>query len=497
MWTSSSGRPDEICWSGIALYPLDSYPADDIPNAPSQDSFPASKLLSNKFISKTASSPRLLSGGIDHERETLRQLDAAAEAIGRLHRLSLAIRKAGVNRGFLLTANSRGLKDNALEFLHEKGEYPENFENFVLQVLDSRYSRLLESPVLRDQLVNLIALRRQRFLQAFFHQRGLREHSIAPDQVRPSPPMTPALIPDAQASAAMIQPETGIIYADQCTESFASTFDHKNYAPEPTCSVASSQLVVSPVISNNENIPPPPKLSDGIMESECPYCHWALPARQFKGKRWRIHIEQDLQPYMCLYEECFNPPILFDSVGEWILHTNEEHSSEWICLMHKDGAGQLPIFDRKQSLEEHLKAVHGRPSLSESQLKTLMRRRTQPGVATLFKSCPFCETYNHYDNIKETQEHIAAHLLDLSIMALPWRDDVDEAEELSDGTGHGSQGADWASSHEMERGSDPAPLIFDEEPAFLALETVAEGTNPVIEYVRFTSMSSVPLCTMS
>jgi hypothetical protein len=68
-----------------------------------------------------------------------------------------------------------------------------------------------------------------------------------------------------------------------------------------------------------------------------------------------------------------------------------------------------------------------------------------------------------------TLEHIAAHLLNLSIMALPWRGDVDEAKEQSDRAGHerGSQGAEWTSSkcaYEMERGIDLAPLIFDEEP---------------------------------
>jgi hypothetical protein len=124
---------------------------------------------------------------------------------------------------------------------------------------------------------------------------------------------------------------------DAGSQSRASTFDHKKYVPVPTASVASSQLRVSSVLMRSENIPPAPELASGTQEYECPYCHWLLPARQFTStRRWKLHIEEDLRPYVCLYEECLESLKLFASVEQWIRHTNKHHSTHWVCVLHQD-----------------------------------------------------------------------------------------------------------------------------------------------------------------
>ena len=61
-------------------------------------------------------------------------------------------------------------------------------------------------------------------------------------------------------------------------------------------------------------LPPPPKAAgDGEKDFECPYCFVICPARYGTGRSWRTHLLQDLQPYVCTYDECHNPDQLFRS----------------------------------------------------------------------------------------------------------------------------------------------------------------------------------------
>lgn len=368
------------------------------------------------------------------ETTSLNELEAAASAIGRLQRLSLAIRKANTgNSRFSRAVGFTIYDEDFIESTASRQRFEVDFKEYISTVLTHRYRPL--DATRKEKLAELITFRRQKFLYAASHQEKLRgsllEFPISTLQGRenssPNSPGQSYILPSKPE-------EEDANNIDGQSESRASTFRQENYmyVPEPTSSVASSQLRVSPVLLRNDNIPPAPAFPQRTPEHECPYCHWILPAKQFLSKRrWKLHIEEDLQPYICLYEECFSPPRMFTSVEEWIKHTNEHHSTQWVCILHQDNNQELPSFNDQEQLKLHLTSCHGK-SLSASQMRTLIRLGTKPGIASILQSCPFCEDCSEQSGTRQIQEHIANHLLDLALMSLPWRDDMVEAVEDSD-----------------------------------------------------------------
>lgn len=346
----------------------------------------------------------------------LEELDEIAKIIGRLHRLSLAIRKASSASISSRSANFRihNCDDGSLGAeTFESGEL--QFRNYFKTVIQHRAPILSHARL--EMLTNLSFSRRQRFSYMAFHQEKLR--SATPEHFA-----TDAKL--AESVAKHVPEPTRAL--DEHSESRASTFDPSQFVPQPTESVVSSQLSLPSVLMNNGNIPGPPRVPPGCEELECPYCFYILPKKYFlSSRRWRLHLQQDLQPYVCLYEECLQFVRTFSSVKHWVQHINDFHLSQWICPLHRASEAPKFTFETESALGEHLNQAHG-AEYSVSQTKTILRqgKRKAPGKPQLFESCPFCNECSKDSNMGNFEQNIASHLLDISLMSLPWRDDVED-----------------------------------------------------------------------
>lgn len=186
-------------------------------------------------------------------------------------------------------------------------------------------------------------------------------------------------------------------------------------------SVTSYAITVKDVHGKGIDLPPPPKSADGDKEFECPYCWIVCPARYGKGRAWRTHLLQDLQPYGCTYQDCESSHLLFRSRREWAEH-EASHRKVWRCPEHPTA-----VFHSQSGLEDHLRQTH-LDSFPESQLVTIAK----VGEATtidLRERCPICCAPTDAKEIGDLQSHIANHLERIATFALPhsMEDDSDGA----------------------------------------------------------------------
>ncbi|PYH83986.1 hypothetical protein BO82DRAFT_390448 [Aspergillus uvarum CBS 121591] len=119
--------------------------------------------------------------------------------------------------------------------------------------------------------------------------------------------------------------------------------------------------------------PPMPQSKEGEPDFRCPYCMVYFPVGEFDAVRWEDHVLQDVRPYLCLWGPCSS---VFGSMKAWIKHMND----------------------------------HRRASASEQ--------------AHPIEECPFCGLREgDHSALRHGNEgflrHIAGHLDDLALLALP------------------------------------------------------------------------------
>ncbi|OCK75825.1 hypothetical protein K432DRAFT_408695 [Lepidopterella palustris CBS 459.81] len=209
-------------------------------------------------------------------------------------------------------------------------------------------------------------------------------------------------------------------------------------------SVTSYASTTRDLTGHGIELPSPPKTANGDRDFECPYCYIICPARYGKGRTWRTHLLQDLQPYVCTYETCEIGDQLFRSRREWSEH-EAGHRKLWRCPEHTNA-----VFRSSASLEDHLRREHSN-NFPEAQLSSIVKIGETASI-DLRPKCPMC----FVDSTMEggLQNHIANHLERLAAFALP--KDFDNEEGQSDGRSSvASRGrsADCSISQELSSGS--------------------------------------------
>ncbi|PYH86271.1 hypothetical protein BO82DRAFT_118275 [Aspergillus uvarum CBS 121591] len=342
---------------------------------------------------------------------------AVEDTITRLHHLSTAIRNAGIRNPYS--------RITRLIILDEDGnDINRAFEYFISQVLKLRHSRL--SDVLQCRIADAICFRRRRFLYnkpsaQMYHGpfvapslpsgRGVHHIPTPPaSRKRPSMPDAP-LPPPVQAP----------------TTRTASTFypQRFQYPRQSEPSVVSTATPSSHIPQMSEHIPKPPSVASGQKEAQCPFCPFVINIKYLTGTRWMKHFQDDLEPYICLFEDCTSPRELFSSVEQWLAHmkVHPAPSTEWICSMRHASSDQT-VMKSAEEFAHHVRDLHsGR--FTDMQIKKLQLRAARPGP--MFSSCPFCDWSEHPDTEKRKvsdgptpiEEHIADHLFDLALLSLP------------------------------------------------------------------------------
>jgi O-acetyl-ADP-ribose deacetylase (regulator of RNase III) len=185
-------------------------------------------------------------------------------------------------------------------------------------------------------------------------------------------------------------------------------------------SVTSYATTTRDLTGRGIDLPSPPRAAYGEKDFECPYCYIICPARYGNGRAWRTHLLQDLQPYVCTYEECQHSDQLFRSRREWTEHEST-HRKLWRCPEHLNA-----IYRTQSGLEDHLHNDHAN-TIADHEITSIVKIGETSEVDPR-ERCPIC--FAVADMEGGLQNHIANHLERLASFALP--KDIDNTGDESD-----------------------------------------------------------------
>jgi hypothetical protein len=131
----------------------------------------------------------------------------------------------------------------------------------------------------------------------------------------------------------------------------------------------------------------------------------------------RKHVFSDLQPYICTYSDCQLHEYFFDNLDDWFRHESRTHRVEWFC-----NTDSHPSFVDRKDFLDHMHAVHSEP-LDETQLLNLHHGFQRPSNAYA-GTCTLCGQYAN-----RLKSHLARHLQQLALFAIPQTDYMDPIEE--------------------------------------------------------------------
>lgn len=130
------------------------------------------------------------------------------------------------------------------------------------------------------------------------------------------------------------------------SETIATDFKTPNIDFEETSDSGISQTSYAPSLIHGGRviIPPPPRDSMG-KPFECPYCFFIIDIKSTRS--WNRHIFKDIKPYVCTFSECSMPDRLYDSRREWYSHEITEHLREdYVCSLCKETLKSFKQYER-------------------------------------------------------------------------------------------------------------------------------------------------------
>ncbi|UNI24640.1 hypothetical protein JDV02_010373 [Purpureocillium takamizusanense] len=194
-----------------------------------------------------------------------------------------------------------------------------------------------------------------------------------------------------------------------------------------------------------------------VVEVVCPFCLCILTSADLKQEEvWREHVKNDLDAYVCLFEECDQPDKIWARSEAWLNHM-KQHTLRWKCPAkeHRD-----QHFETQEAFRTHLIEGHRKP-YSDAELAMLVDR-SRKATGPLFTSCPLCgKTVEKVHGILE--QHIAGHLRSLALKSLP-PDYDDEDDEDEDGASNQGSFDALSNRNTIRAVTDMGePLVFEDQ----------------------------------
>ncbi|KAH6877240.1 hypothetical protein B0T10DRAFT_188142 [Thelonectria olida] len=161
---------------------------------------------------------------------------------------------------------------------------------------------------------------------------------------------------------------------------------------------------------------------EAIVEVTCPFCFYALPVKDaMDEKKWKLHVKNDLDPYVCLFEDCDSAELLYNHSGAWLKHM-KEHALRWRCTAKSHGEF---VADTRSEYVSHMKTSHP-GKFTDAQLGVLADRNARM-TGPLFASCPLCGVVEVDGSM---EDHIVGHMRFLALKSLPtYQEDTGGLEE--------------------------------------------------------------------
>ena len=165
------------------------------------------------------------------------------------------------------------------------------------------------------------------------------------------------------------------------------------------------------------------------------------------------HVDQDLQPYVCLFPQCAAALVFFSRQQEWKEHMDSVHGDSWARNVHSttfycDIGHEEPIqFHEEDEWRRHMSdleahATRFKKPPSKTQLDALVLRKREVVERDVWV-CPLCEDipedmkplvskFRPADLDNKLNKHIGQHVKALSLMSLPGGDEEpDEGDQES------------------------------------------------------------------
>ena len=132
-------------------------------------------------------------------------------------------------------------------------------------------------------------------------------------------------------------------------------------------------------------------------------------------EQYRDHFKHDLRPYICTYDDCAEPTVLYDSWEDWVRHEQWAHRQRiWRCPDHPQHE-----FSKRSEYEDHVTAQHA--DSKNSLLSSELLAAQESVSCALDRPCPFC--LQDSEDVFEMQRHIAGHLEAVALLSIPNLDD--------------------------------------------------------------------------
>lgn len=132
---------------------------------------------------------------------------------------------------------------------------------------------------------------------------------------------------------------------------------------------------------------------------------------------FRKHIFSDLQPYVCTFENC--SVTAFSNRNDWFQHELDNHRRQWECILCDN---PRPNFSRKAQIATHL-IEHHEGNVTENQVDLIICVCEGPMTKFDAFACPLCSEWvpplEDSINLREFRRHLARHLQQISLEALP------------------------------------------------------------------------------
>jgi hypothetical protein len=403
-------------------------------------------------------------------------LNLVESTISTLHQLSLAIRKAS-NRNSLARVPKLLDVDGGYVVVRElqeslpvstslvkpvRFEATAGFEDFLRRILKSRWLRSDEDagldPHQKDyrqllfvRFVASISIRRRQLAYFQNHQAKLAMQNLTKFVPAPQKPTKPNTQPNQQPASPqhlsplnfkeldIQQPSFQGFIDTSLSETVPSEFQSMSFRLSPSTAAPSSTASSSDAGGLGTvgpfEVPPAPELGPREKEKMCPYCCLVLPAKTFsiqkKSRRWKKHLLEDLQPYLCLFKNCNQPGKTYRTFKDWQAHLSQPHEQDRLCpLPHPDAdtaEEQAFFFDTAAQFQDHLNLYH--LNLDASSTRSIFQTASQPAV--LPQRCFVCLA--EQTTTATLQRHLANHLELAFLLALPGRDDIKDSDAVSSG----------------------------------------------------------------
>ncbi|KAI7788219.1 hypothetical protein LA080_012285 [Diaporthe eres] len=131
------------------------------------------------------------------------------------------------------------------------------------------------------------------------------------------------------------------------------------------------------LVSDRVLVPPRPAAAKLGVEFICDYCGLLLQARQASSAAvWAKHERKDLDPYVCVFDECDTPLELYSPSKEWLAHMRSQHRMRWHCFATSH---EPSFFASPDIFEDHLKEIHS-GHFSGDEISFLVENGSHPSL---------------------------------------------------------------------------------------------------------------------